>query len=129
MKATLRLRLSGHDAHYGGGLVDGARVLSLFGDVCTELCIRQDGDEGLLRAYTQVEFLAPVYAGDFLEVSGELVRVGRSSREMNLAAYKVITPQYELDDSAAIVLDEPILVCRAIAICVVPLEKQRRSKA
>ncbi len=63
MKATLRMRLSAHDAHYGGGLVDGARVLGLFGDVGTELLIRLDGDEGLFRAYDSVEFLAPLHAG------------------------------------------------------------------
>ena len=41
-------------------LVDGARMLALFGDVATELLIRHDGDEGLFRAYDAVEFLAPV---------------------------------------------------------------------
>jgi len=63
VKAVIRLRMSSHDAHYGGNLVDGARMLGLFGDVATELCIRLDGDEGLFRAYDSVEFLAPVYAG------------------------------------------------------------------
>ena len=76
MKVTLRLRLSAHDAHYGGGLVDGARVLGLFGDLATELLIRQDGDEGLFRAYESVEFLAPLHAGDFIEVQGEIVSSG-----------------------------------------------------
>lgn len=65
MKTMLRLRMSSQDAHYGGKLVDGARILALFGDVATELLIRRDGDEGLFRAYDSVEFLAPVYAGDF----------------------------------------------------------------
>jgi len=68
MKAMIRLRMSAHDAHYGGGLVDGARMLGLFGDVATELLIRHDGDEGLFRAYDKVEFLASVYAGDYIAV-------------------------------------------------------------
>ena len=125
MKVTLRLRLSAHDAHYGGGLVDGARVLGLFGDVATELLIRHDGDEGLFRAYDAVEFLAPVYAGDFVEAEGEIVEVGRTSRRMRFEARKVIRP-VPGSDSAADVLEPPVVVCRASGTCVTPLEKQRR---
>ena len=80
-KAIIRLRMSNHDAHYGGNLVDGARMLALFGDVATELLIRHDGDEGLFVAYDNVEFKAPVFAGDFIEAEGEIVSVGNSSRK------------------------------------------------
>lgn len=127
LKATLRLRLSQADAHYGGDLVDGARLLALFGDVATELLIRHDGDEGLFRAYDAVEFLAPVHAGDYLEVEGELVKVGTTSRAMRFEARKVISPRRDLSDSAAEVLSEPVVVCRATGTCVVPREKQRRT--
>jgi 3-aminobutyryl-CoA ammonia-lyase len=125
-KVRLRLRLSQADAHYGGNLVDGARILALFGDVATELLIRRDGDEGLFRAYDGVEFLAPVHAGDYVEVSGEITRVGNTSRAMRFEARKVITARPDLSDSAAEVLEEPVLVCRATGTCVVPKEKQRR---
>ena len=125
-QVRLRLRLSQADAHFGGDLVDGARVLALFGDVATELLVRHDGDEGLFRAYDAVEFLAPVHAGDFLEVTGEIVRVGATSRAMRFEAWKVIAPRRDLSDSAAEVLAEPVLVCRASGTCVVPQEKQRR---
>jgi len=126
MKATLRVRLSAHDAHYGGGLVDGARVLGLFGDVGTELLIRHDGDEGLFRAYESVEFLAPLHAGDFVEVDAELVSVGNTSRKMRFEARKYISPRPDLSDSAADLLDAPIVVCRAVGTCVTPAAKQRR---
>jgi 3-aminobutyryl-CoA ammonia-lyase len=125
-ESLIRVRISAQDAHYGGGLVDGAHVLELFGDVATELCIRHDGDEGLFRAYKEIEFLAPVYSGDFLEVRGELTRVGTTSREMNLTAHKVIAAANDVGDSTARVLQEPILVCRATGVCVVPLEKQKQ---
>ena len=126
MKAVLRLRLSAHDAHYGGGLVDGARVLGLFGDVATELLIRQDGDEGLFRAYESIEFLAPLYAGDFVEVEGEIISLGKTSRKMKFEARKVIAPRADLSDSAADLLEAPVVVCRAIGTCVTPAAKQRR---
>ena len=127
MKATLRLRLSAHDAHYGGGLVDGARVLGLFGDVATELLIRHDGDEGLFRAYDDVEFLAPLHAGDYLEVEGEIVSVGKTSRRMKFEARKVIAPRPDISASAAEVLAAPVVVARASGTCVVPAEKQRKA--
>lgn len=127
-KVILRLRLSQADAHYGGQLVDGARILALFGDAATELLVRHDGDEGLLRAYQSVEFLAPSRAGDVLEVEAELIRVGDSSRGMRFEARKVIAPRPDLSDSAADVLDPPVVVCRAAGTCVVPREKQRRAR-
>lgn len=82
-KTMIRLRMSAKDAHYGGNLVDGAHMVHLFGDVATELLIMHDGDEGLFVAYDNVEFLAPVYAGDYIEATGEIVKVGNSSRKMD----------------------------------------------
>jgi len=126
MQATIRLRMSAHDAHYGGNLVDGARMLALFGDVATELLIRHDGDEGLFRAYDMVEFLAPVYAGDYIEATGEIIEIGNTSRKMIFEARKVIAPRPDISDSACDVLAEPIVVCRASGTCVVPKAKQRK---
>jgi 3-aminobutyryl-CoA ammonia-lyase len=126
-KVILRLRMSSHDAHYGGNLVDGARMLGLFGDVATELLIRNDGDEGLFRAYDSVEFLAPVFAGDFIEAVGEIVSVGNTSRKMVFEARKVIAP-VPGSDSACDLLAEPVVVCRASGTCVVPKDKQRYNK-
>ena len=123
--SLIRMRMSAHDAHYGGNLVDGAKMLQLFGDVATELLIRHDGDEGLFAGYEQVEFLAPVFAGDYIEASGEITKVGNSSRKMIFEARKVIVPRTDINESAADVLAEPIVVCRAVGTCVVPKDKQR----
>lgn len=123
--AIIRIRMSAGDAHYGGNLVDGAKMLQLFGDVATELLIRHDGDEGLFVGYDDVEFLAPVYAGDYIEAVGKIVKVGNSSRKMEFEARKVIKPRPDLNDSACDVLEEPIVVCKASGTCVVPKDKQR----
>ncbi len=114
--------------HYGGNLVDGAQLLSLFGDVATELCVRADGDEGLFRAYDSVEFLAPVFSGDFIEARGEIVSWGRTSLKMRFTAHKVIAPLSgsEYAASAAQLLSEPVVVCRASGTCVVPTALRRR---
>jgi 3-keto-5-aminohexanoate cleavage enzyme len=119
--------MGSHDAHYAGELVDGARMLQLFGDVATELLIRFDGDEGLFRAYESVEFLAPVRAGDYIEATGRITEVGKSSRKMEFEARKVIR-LFEtggLAPSSAEVLKEPVVVCRAKGTCVTPVALQR----
>src|SRR5262249_19024458 len=128
LRVSLRLRMSAHDAHYAGELVDGARMLALFGDLATELLIRLDGDEGLFRAYDAVEFLAPVFAGDYIEASAELVKIGNTSRQIRFEAVKVVgnLRQPGLSPSAADVLAEPIVVCRATGTCVTPKALQRR---
>ncbi|OFZ00139.1 MAG: 3-aminobutyryl-CoA ammonia lyase [Bdellovibrionales bacterium GWC1_52_8] len=128
-EVMIRLRMSGHDGHYAGGLVDGARMLQLFGDVATELLIRYDGDEGLFRAYQDVEFLAPVFSGDYIEAVGRIVKVGRTSRTIEFEARKVVRPlpmnQGGMAVSSAEVLDSPLVVCRAKGTCVTPSEFQR----
>jgi 3-aminobutyryl-CoA ammonia-lyase len=121
IEAKIRLRMSQTDAHYGGNLVDGARILSLFGDVATEILIRHDGDEGLFVAYDMVEFLAAVHAGDFVEAVGRLEKVGNTSRKMSFEAYRVIEAGIDPDRPyRARVLEQPLLVARASGTCVVP---------
>jgi 3-aminobutyryl-CoA ammonia-lyase len=124
-EVVIRLRIGAENAHYGGGLVDGAFLTKLFGDVATELLIRRDGDEGLFRAYDNIDFFAPVYAGDFIEAKGWISSEGNTSRKMVFEAWKVIGPRPDISDSAAEVLAEPVLVCRASGTCVVPKDKQR----
>lgn len=126
--SMLRVRMSAKDAHYGGNLVDGAHMVHLFGDVATELLIKQDGDEGLFCAYDMVEFKAPVYAGDYIEAYGEITHVGNTSRKMKFEAYKVIRTLPEISASAAEVLEERILVARATGTCVTPMDCQRYNK-
>ena len=124
--AYIRRRLGSEDAHYGGDLVAGAKQLEVIGDLITELAMRHDGDEGLFRAYESVEFLAPLYAGDFVEVEGEIVASGKTSRKMRFEARKYISPRPAVSDSAADLLAEPVVVCRAVGTCVTPAAKQRK---
>lgn len=129
VESMIRVRMSLHDAHYAGELVDGAKMLQLFGDVATELLIRTDGDEGLFVAYDNVEFLAPVYAGDYIEAKGWIEKKGNTSRKMRFEALKVISnARIENHESACNVLSNPVLVCRASGTCVVPNDKQRKSE-
>jgi 3-aminobutyryl-CoA ammonia-lyase len=110
-------------AHYGGNLVDGAYGLGLFGDVATELCIRTDRDEGLFAGYSSVEFLAPIRAGDVVEATATLVRVGNRSREVEFEARVVCRAVPERGESAAEVLAPPIVATRARGTVVVPLAR------
>lgn len=129
IEAFLRVRMSAQDAHYGGDLVAGAKMMSLFGDLATELAIKHDCDEGLLRVYDKVEFLAPVYAGDFIEARGKIVSAGNTSRRIECEARKVIAASRDpAQPSAAYVLEQPIVVARAVGVTVVPKDMQRKRK-
>ena len=126
-EVKLRVRISSKDVHYAGDLVDGAHIMKLFGDVATELTIRYDGDEGLLRAYEKVEFLEPVHGGDFLEITGKIVKVGNTSRKIIFEAFKIISSSKDVSqESACDVLKSPILVAKAIGTAVVTKNKQRK---
>lgn len=107
-------------AHYAGNLVDGAYSLGLFGDVATEVCIRTDGDEGLFASYSEVQFRAPVRAGDVLEVTATVVRVGRRSRTIDFSATVVARGRPDVSESAACMLEEPIVATTATGTVVVP---------
>ena len=125
--SLIRLRMSSHDAHYGGNLVDGARMIQLFGDVATELLIKLDGDEGLFKAYNMVEFKAPVFAGDYIEAYGEITKIGETSRKMKFEARKVIVSRPEISATACDFLEEPIIVCIAEGTCVTPAASKRKA--
>jgi 3-aminobutyryl-CoA ammonia-lyase len=109
----------GH-AHYGGSLVDGAYVLGLFGDVATEVCVRADADEGLFASYEEVRFHAPVRAGDVLEATATVTRVGRRSRRLAFEARVVCRGRPDKGESAAEVLAEAVVVVTATGTVVVP---------
>lgn len=126
ISSTIRVRMSYKDVHYGGNLVDGAHMVHLFGDLATELLIKADGDEGLFLRYDEVEFLAPTYAGDFIEAYGEITKMGNTSRIMSFEARKVVSARTDVSPTAADELDEPIIVCRAKGVCVTPKENQRK---
>jgi len=108
-------------AHYAGNLVDGAYSLGLFGDVATEMCIRTDGDEGLFASYSDVQFKAPVRAGDVLEITAELVKAGTRSRTMEFTVLVVARgAATEAEPGAAEMLEEPIVATTATGVVVVP---------
>ena len=119
MTSLLRLRMSAKDAHYGGNLVDGAHMVHLFGDVATELLIKCDGDEGLFCAYDNVEFLAPVYAGDYIEAYGEIEKIGNTSRTMRFEARKVVVCHIGSGASLCAIEDG---VCRDTTMGLTPLD-------
>ncbi len=120
LRVTHRRYVPASHAHYGGSLVDGAYVLGLFGDVATEVAIRMDGDEGLFAAYSDVQFRAPVLAGDVVEATATVVRVGRRSRELSFEARVVCRAEPSRGPSASAVLAEPVVAVTATGTVVVP---------
>ncbi|WP_406055003.1 hotdog domain-containing protein [Kribbella sp. NBC_00889] len=122
LSATHRRYVPYSHAHYAGNLVDGAYVLGLFGDVATEVCIQADGDEGLFASYSDVQFLQPLRAGDVVEVTATISRVGNRSREIEFSASVICRGRPDVSESAAEVLPEPLVITRAKGTVVVPVE-------
>jgi 3-aminobutyryl-CoA ammonia-lyase len=108
------------NSHYAGNLVEGAYALGLFGDAATELCIRTDGDEGLFAGYSEIRFVQPIYAGDVVEVTASVSRVGTRSRTVELSCAVVCRRQPEVSASASGVLDPPLVAVVATGTVVVP---------
>jgi 3-aminobutyryl-CoA ammonia-lyase len=121
LTATHRRYVPYSHAHYAGNLVDGAYVLGLFGDVATEVCIQADGDEGLFASYSDVQFLQPLRAGDVVEVTATISRVGNRSRELEFSAAVICRGRPDVSASAAEVLPEPLVITRAKGTVVVPV--------
>lgn len=120
MTVTHRRYVPYSHAHYAGNLVDGAYSLAAFGDVATEMCVRTDGDEGLFASYSDVQFRAPVRAGDCIEIEAILVRVGSRSREMSFEVRVMTRGNPAGGGSGADVLGEPIVATTAHGVVVVP---------
>ena len=120
LRVTHRRYVPYSHAHYAGNLVDGAYSLACFGDVATEVCIRTDGDDGLFASYSDVQFKAPVRAGDVIEIEAEVVRVGSRSRTLDLQVRVIARGRPDRSTSAAEVLDPPLVATTATGTVVVP---------
>lgn len=107
-------------AHYAGNLVDGAYSLAMFGDVATEVCIQLDGDEGLFASYSDVQFKAPIRAGDVVEVVATVTRVGTRSKTIDFEVRVICRGRPDHGESAAEVLAEPVVATTATGTVVVP---------
>jgi 3-aminobutyryl-CoA ammonia-lyase len=120
VSVTHRRYVPASHAHYGGNLVDGAYVLGLFGDVATEVAIRTDRDEGLFASYSDVQFRAPVLAGDVIEVTATVTRTGNRSRDLAFEARVLCRADPGQSASASVVLAEPLIAVTAAGTIVVP---------
>ena len=133
-EVMLRHRMSAGEAHYAGNLVQGAYIVNEWGDVGTELAIRLFGDESLFVGYSEVRYTAPVFAGDWMEYSGYIEKVGNTSFTCHFEAKKVMELEKDwqakgLADSAANVLPEPVLCAYATGTLMVKKENQRLEAA
>ena len=129
-KVSLRTRMGAGDAHYAGELVEGAHIVTAWGDVGTELAIRLFGDESLFVGYSEVRYTAPVYSGDWMEYTGWIEKVGNTSFTCKFEAYKYMELAKEgLALSAANVLAEPVLCAYATGTLMVAKDLQRPEAA
>ncbi|MFO0996305.1 MAG: hotdog fold domain-containing protein [Alphaproteobacteria bacterium] len=113
-------------SHYRDDLISIGVITELFGMAGGKLAYMLDGDAGLMLQFEKLEFLAPVYDGDYVRATARLTAVGRSSRRRSYEAHVVArTVGVGPKPTSGEVLKEPILVARATGITVTPLDCQR----
>jgi 3-aminobutyryl-CoA ammonia-lyase len=114
------------DSHYPDGVVSLGIIVELFGVAGTKLAYMLDGDGGLMRAFSEVEFLGAVYQGDFVRVEARLAGVGNTSRQREYTAWVTArTRDVGPHKTSGEVLDPPLLVARAKGTTVTQLDRQR----
>lgn len=118
------VRMSSRDAHYGGGIVAGARILELFGDAATGLTAVADANEGLLQSWENVEFVQPVHPGDFIQVEAKVVKKTRMRRFIDVAAFRLVRG---LSSADALVekVEPPERIASAKGVMVIPYSQAR----
>lgn len=122
---TITVRVNSRDAHYGGNVVAGARVLELFGDAVTGLTAVESGNEGLLTSWTEVKFLKTVHPGDFLQVTAEVVKKKNLRRFVRLTADRFIRG-LAAEDASVETVEPAERVAEADGIIVIPYADARR---
>lgn len=105
------------------GFMGGWWAVRLAGEIVTQVGVRLDGDLSLLRRYEEIDFLAVVYAGEYLRFTGDLIRVGNTSRTIDIVGERVIAKGKGF---TADVVEPPQKVFGARAIIVVPKASQRK---
>jgi len=131
-KVVHHMMMSEKDAHYVGGLVNGARIVVQWGDVGTELMVYADGDISLFLGYEKIEFTAPVYVGDFMEYVGWIEEVGNQSYKCKFEAWKVATmldrtdaDMEGIEHTAATACEPPILCATGTGSLYIAKKDQR----
>ncbi len=131
-KVVHHLMMKGADGHYVGGLVNGARIVDMWGDVGTELMVYVDGDISLFLGYKNVKFTAPVYVGDFMEYHGWIEKVGNQSYTCHFEAWKVATmldrtdaDMTGIEHTAATACVPPVLCAEATGSLYIAKKDQR----
>lgn len=126
LNCILRLRIPPEEAHYGGDLVSGAKLMELFGDAMTLLAISNCSDEGLLKSWENVEFEEQVFPGDYIRIAAKKVSTSVLQEEYELFAYREVESR-DSDTADCVLLEPPQLVAQAQGTFVLPYKKVKDS--
>lgn len=105
-----RYRMSDRDVFYGGGVVNGARSITLANDAANRLMAKAFHNTGHCIGVERVRLYTPCFAGDYMEFHAKLLRTEDNIAIIQVRSYKIIeVPQNPPYPSSIDVLPEPPL--------------------
>lgn len=114
---TMRYRLSDRDVFYGGGVINGARGITLLEDVSQRLLSKVAGDSGICRGVHHIRLYEPLHAGDYLENKARIYDIQDNKIFIQSRIFKIAalpeTPEFP---SSIDILENPILCTEAMFI-------------
>ncbi|CVI73116.1 Formyl-coenzyme A transferase [Eubacteriaceae bacterium CHKCI004] len=108
--ATLRYRMSDRDVFYGGGVVNGARSITLMEDTAKRLMAKVYGNSSRVVEVKKVRLYVPCFAGDYMEYIARIKKEEKERVLIEVRSYKIIdVPENPPYPSSIDVLEDPPL--------------------
>ena len=108
MKSTTRIRIKEKDIN--NNYIDVCKIIDIFDDVAGELLIRNEGHDGILKGYEELELIKPIGVGDYIDVVGQIIAFNDTRIKVKFEVYKVLDGEHEK------YLLLPEIVCKAIGV-------------
>ena len=126
-EVTLRYRMSDRDVFYGGGVVNGARSITLMEDTANRLMTKVYGNQSRCAKVRKVRLFVPCFAGDYMEYKARLLGEENGRAIIEVRSFKVaVIPEEPEFESSIDVLEDPPLSTVCIFEYVIPAKKEKK---
>ena len=89
-EVIFRYRMSDRDVFYGGGVVNGARSLTLMNDAANRLMAKVFQNTGHCVGVNKVRLYTPCFAGDYMEYRAKLMKKEGNKAVIQVRSFKII---------------------------------------
>lgn len=124
---TMRYRMSTRDAFYGGGVVNGARSITLLEDAADRLMAKVYKNTGRCSKVKKIRLFVPCFAGDYIEIRARILKEEDEKTLIEVRSFKIAQiPEKPKFASSIDVLEDPPLSTLAIFEYEIPKKKPDR---